>query len=63
MNLIQCMRGLFIYESYMSLIQNVCGAKASSYKVLLKMKLSAAAHAAAVTQGASGGLCGNGCRG
>ena len=24
MSLIQCMRGLFIYESYMSLIQNVC---------------------------------------
>jgi hypothetical protein len=24
MNLIQCMRGLFIYESYMSLIPNVC---------------------------------------
>ena len=24
MSLIHCMRGLFIYESYMSLIQNVC---------------------------------------
>ena len=24
MSLIQCMRGLFIYEAYMSLIQNVC---------------------------------------
>ena len=30
MNLIQCMRGMLIYDSYMSLIQNVCSRELSA---------------------------------